>query len=85
MSDAQHLIEGAIHCIESGKTYEEFANATHNKANSKSSGISLDDVWGMAMHVVYTFKSNWVGDTLAVLRGETPFDLDMREYVERFL
>ena len=85
MSDAQHLIENAIHCIESGKTYEEFTNATYNKANSKSSGISLDDVWSMAMHVVYTFKSNWVGDTLAILRGETPFDLDMREYVEKFI
>ena len=85
MSDAQHLIENAIHCIESGKSYEEFANATHNKANSKFSGISLEDVWGMATHMVYTLKESWVSDTIAVLQGETPFRLEMREYVEKFL
>lgn len=85
MSGAQHLIENAIHCIEDGKSYEDFSNASVNQHMSSIYNIDLEDVWGMAMQVVYTMKLNWVSDTLAVLRGETPFDLKMREYVEKLI
>jgi hypothetical protein len=85
MSGAQHLIENAIICIEEGKSYEDFLNASGNKIISSATDIELKYVWDMAMHVVYTLKSSWVSDTLAVLRGATPFDLKMRDYVERFI
>ena len=85
MSGAQHLIENAIHCIEDGKSYEDFSNVYVNQQMSDIYGIALDDVWGMAVQVVYTLKQNWVSDTIAVLRGETPFDLKMRDYVEKFI
>lgn len=85
MSGAQHLIENAIMCIEDGKSYEDFSNACVNKQMSDIYNISLEDVWDMAMHVVYTTKRTWVSDTIAILRGETPFKLNMREYVEKYL
>ena len=56
MSGAQHLIENAVHCIEEGQSYEDFANASVNKYMSNIYKISLDDVWGMAMQVVCTMK-----------------------------
>lgn len=85
MSGAQHLIENAIMCIENGKIYDDFSNACVNKTMSDVYGIALEDVWSMAMYVVYTTKRRWVGDVIAVLQGETPFDLEMREYVEKYL
>ena len=85
MSGAQHLIENAIMCIENNKSYEDFSNAYVNKITSSECDIALQDVWDMAMHVVYTTKRSWVSDTIAVLKGETPFHLGMREYVEKYL
>lgn len=85
MSGAQHLISNAIHCIEEGGSYEDFSNAYVNKQMSDIYSIALDDVWDMAVQVVYTLKQNWVIDTIAVLSGETPFDLKMRDYVEKFI
>ena len=85
MSGAQHLIENAIMCIENEKSYEDFSNAYVNKQMSDVYNINLKDVWNMAMHVVCTFKRRWVGDTLAILQGETPCGLGMRDYVEKFI
>lgn len=85
MSNAEHLIESAIITIENGKKYEDFVNQKHTRLMAEISEIKLEDVWAMAVHVVYTFKNSWVSDTVAIFQGETPFDLNMREYVERFI
>lgn len=85
MSNAEHLIESSIIAIENGKKYEDFVNQKHTRLMAEISEIKLEDVWAMAVHVVYTFKNSWVGDTVAIFQGETPFDLNMRKYVERFI
>lgn len=85
MSNVEHLIENAIIALERNKKYEDFADQKYNVTMANQSNIKLEDIWAMAIHVVYVFKASWVSDTVAIFQGETPFDLDMREYVERFI
>ena len=85
MTNAEHLIENAIICIEGGKIYEDFADARYNREMSSQTNIALRDVWCMAAHVVYTFKSSWVSDTVAYFQNEELFDSKMKEYIERFI
>ena len=60
MTNAEHLIENAIMCLEKGNDYDAFVDAKHNREMSRVSGINLDDVWRMAQHVVYTLKPSWL-------------------------
>lgn len=60
MSNVEHLIENAIHFIEtSDNPYE----ALHNKRDidqAKAAGVSLNDIWLIAQHVYYTLRPEWI-------------------------
>lgn len=60
MSNAEHLIENAICCLERGEEFEEFASQPCNIEMAEMQHIDLLDVWLMAIHVVYTLKQHWL-------------------------
>ena len=60
MTNAEHLIENAICCLERGESFEEFASQQHNIDMAAMQKINLEDVWLMAIHVVYTLKQHWL-------------------------
>lgn len=55
MSNAEHLIENAITCLQESKTFEDFLAIWHTPIMCGLVGISPEDVWKMAMHVYYEF------------------------------
>lgn len=59
MSNAEHLIENALVCLENGGSFEGFAAGKHNQLMSAYSNINLMDVWQMAVHVYYSIKPEW--------------------------
>ena len=85
MSNAEHLIENAICSIEANEEYEDFANKKHNIKMATDIGIDLEDVWAMAIYVMYTVRPIWVSDVIGVIQGEDPFHPYMTEYVKKFL
>ena len=85
MSNEEHLIENAVFCIERGQNYEDFAYAKHNREMAKWSKINLEQVWRMAIHVVYTLKESWVSDVVDYFQGQELFHPDMKEYIENLL
>lgn len=60
MSNAEHLIENAICCLERGEEFEEFASRKYNIEMAEMQHIDMRDVWLMAIHVVYTLKPHWL-------------------------
>ena len=60
MTNAEHLIENAVCCIERNEEFEEFASQIHNIEMAEMQHIDLRDVWSMAIHVVYTLKQHWL-------------------------
>jgi hypothetical protein len=60
MTNAEHLIENAVCCLERNEEFEEFASRKHNIEMAEMQHIDLRDVWGMAIHVVYTLKPHWL-------------------------
>lgn len=86
MSNEEHLIENAVFCIERGQNYEDFADAKHNREMAKWSKMNLEQVWRMAIHVVYTLKESWVSDVVNYFQGEEQlFHTNMKEYIENLL
>ncbi len=53
MSQAEHLIENAIYALKEGRP-EDFLDWGVNKEMADNVGISLNDVLGMAVQVVYS-------------------------------
>lgn len=56
MSSAEHLIENAIYALYDGKQCEEvleILQRSPNKEMLEETGMKADDVFAMAIHVVY--------------------------------
>ena len=60
MTNAEHLIENAICCLERNESFEIFSSQQHNIDMAEMQKINLEDVWLMAIHVVYTLKQHWL-------------------------
>lgn len=60
MTNAEHLIENAVYCLERGEEFEEFALRKYNIEMAETQHIDLRDVWSMAIYVVYTLKPHWL-------------------------
>lgn len=85
MSNEEHLIENAVCCLERGQSYEDFANATHNKEMAEICRIDLIQVWLMAVYTVYTLKPEWVSDVVDYFQCQDNVDDKMKAYIEQFL
>ena len=87
MSNVEHLIENAICCLENNEEYADFAKQNYNIIMAEESNIKLEDIWTMAVHVVYSVRQIWISDTVAYFQGEKElFGGDrMREYIESFI
>ena len=85
MTNAEHLIENAICCIENGETYEDFSGAWYNKVMAEENNIDLDQVFQMAIYIVYTVKQIWVSDTVAYFQNRELFDDKMKEYIKKLI
>ena len=59
MSDAEHLIENAIGCLEKGEDFVDFVTTKYNGDMCAKTGIDISDVWDMAYHVFRNFKPDW--------------------------
>ena len=68
MTDAEHLLENAIHNIKDKKPKEYFFEREGNIIASKQSGIKLDDAYSMAQYVLFTYancrKQDIIGDII---------------------
>lgn len=61
MTNAEHLIENAIEiCLKDG-TFDDFKAIPWQQEYIDLYGITLQDIWAMAVHVVYTYKPEWEG------------------------
>jgi hypothetical protein len=60
MTNAEHLIENAVCCLERKESFEIFSSQQHNIDMAEMQKINLEDVWLMAIHVVYTLKQHWL-------------------------
>lgn len=56
MTISEHLIENAITRIESGCGSIEFMKDSILIEQAKEVGISMQDLWGMAQYIKYTYK-----------------------------
>lgn len=59
MTNAEHLIENAVCCLEKNESFEMFSSRKYNVEMAEMQHIDLMDVWMMAQYVVYTLKSHW--------------------------
>lgn len=60
MSNAEHLIENAIHELEAGHDLDDFKALWHTKTMCEQTGIKPEDIWLMAVHVVFVLKQDWI-------------------------
>ena len=56
MTNIEHLVENAIHCVEDHKSFEEFSECEYNKRMLKEVDVSAKELWCIAMYAVYTYK-----------------------------
>ena len=86
MSNAEHLIENAIFAIKRGRDLEEELDKGINKMMLDATGMSKEDVIGMANHVVYSLYDGRLPDD--AIRDLAPVqqltDLDLLELEHRF-
>ena len=85
MSNAEHLIENAVCCLERGQSYEDFADAKYNREMAEACRIDLIQVWLMAVYVVYNLKPHWVSDTVDYFQRQDNVDDKMKAYIENYL
>lgn len=78
MTNAEHLIENAIVDIDKGKDFEHFASQKHNKLMSKISGISLNAVWEMGQHIVWSLRPTWLSAKESEMEELYGYSLDQR-------
>ena len=60
MTNAEHLIENAICCLERNESFEVFSSQKFNIDMAEMQKINLRDVWDMANYVVYGLKPFWL-------------------------
>lgn len=53
MTNAEHLIENAIYALKCGESFSDAMNRWHNKMMLEETGIDANDLFLMAVHVVY--------------------------------
>ena len=56
MSNAEHLIENALCCIEEDKDFKFFKDMTVNKEMFKYIKATPEEIWDIAIYVYYTYK-----------------------------
>ena len=56
MSNAEHLIENALGCLESGRDITWFKDMFVNKEMFKYVNATAEEIWDMAIYVYYTYR-----------------------------
>ena len=64
MTNAEHLIEIALDCLECDLDFEYFINSPRNKMMAESININLQHIWEMAQHVYCCIKPLWEYDLM---------------------
>ena len=59
MTNAEHLIDNAIGCLETGEDFEYFIKNPYNKFMAETININLQYVWEMAQYVFCSLKPVW--------------------------
>ena len=63
MSNAEHLIENAIVCMEENKSYDDFISADVNKRMFEFVKSPPEEIWEMAIYVYYTYRESVTWET----------------------
>ena len=78
MTNAEHLIENAIIRIDRGEDFKHFSSQKHNKLMSEMSGISLNTVWEMGEHIVWSLRPVWLSSKESEMEELYGYSLDQR-------